>query len=254
MAIKVGINGFGKIGRCLLRTGLGRQDIDFVAVNDLSDARTLAHLLKYDSLFGTLEEDVKFESNAIIVGDHEIQLLSGRDPEALDWTSSGVEIVVESTGQFTEAEAARKHIWGTVKKVIITAPGKARGRHRGSRGERWRLQSFKTFGHFKRFLHHKLPGAARCVFRAGLDVVPPNRCSFLLQRRKIVGEVLDAVSDGNFSFVSKRTFTVFVEALEDRPPRGHGARAVSADTWPKIENAGNVVVGEFPFMALGERG
>ena len=124
MAIKVGINGFGRIGRCLLRTGLGRDDIDFVAVNDLTDVRTLAHLLKYDSLFGTLKEDVRFESNAIIVGGHKIQLLSGRDPEALDWSSFGVEIVVESTGQFTEAEAARKHIRGTVKKVIITAPAK----------------------------------------------------------------------------------------------------------------------------------
>jgi glyceraldehyde 3-phosphate dehydrogenase len=124
MAVRIGINGFGRIGRCLVRASMGRGDIDFVAVNDLADARTLAHLLKYDSLFGTLKEDVRAESNAIIVGDHEIQLLSGRDPEALDWSSSGTEIVIESTGQFADAEAARKHIRGTVKKVIITAPAK----------------------------------------------------------------------------------------------------------------------------------
>ncbi|HEY7304867.1 MAG TPA: type I glyceraldehyde-3-phosphate dehydrogenase [Bryobacteraceae bacterium] len=124
MVIKVGINGFGRIGRCLLRASLGRNGIDFVAVNDLTDARTLAHLLKYDSLFGTLQENVRFESNAIIVGDRAIRLLSGRDPEALDWSSCGAEIVVESTGQFTEAAAARKHMRGSVRKVIITAPAK----------------------------------------------------------------------------------------------------------------------------------
>jgi len=124
MAIKVGINGFGRIGRCLLRTSLSCEDIDFVAVNDLTDVRTLAHLLKYDSVFGTLKENIRVESNVIIVGDHKIPLLSGENPGALDWSSSGVEIVVESTGQFTEAEDARKHIRGTVKKVIITAPAK----------------------------------------------------------------------------------------------------------------------------------
>jgi glyceraldehyde 3-phosphate dehydrogenase len=124
MVVKVGINGFGRIGRCLLRASLGREDIDIVAVNDLTDARTLAHLLKYDSLFGTLKGDVRSEPNAIIVGDRKIRLLSGRDPGTPDWSSSGAEIVVEATGQFTEAAAARKHIRGTVKKVIITAPAK----------------------------------------------------------------------------------------------------------------------------------
>lgn len=124
MAIKVGINGFGRVGRCLLRASLGCNDIDFVAVNDLTDARTLAHLLKYDSLFGTLKEDVRFESSAIMVGDCTIRFLSGKDPEMLDWSSQGAEIIVESTGQFTDAAEARKHIRGTVKRVIITAPAK----------------------------------------------------------------------------------------------------------------------------------
>ncbi|HEY7303794.1 MAG TPA: glyceraldehyde 3-phosphate dehydrogenase NAD-binding domain-containing protein [Bryobacteraceae bacterium] len=123
MAAKVGINGFGRIGRCFLRASLGREDIDFIAVNDLTDARTLAHLLEDDSIFGTLKENVRSEQNAIIAGDRKIRLLSGRDPEALDWSSSGAEIVVESTGQFTDATAARKHIRGTVEKVI-TAPAK----------------------------------------------------------------------------------------------------------------------------------
>ncbi|MFZ0592778.1 MAG: type I glyceraldehyde-3-phosphate dehydrogenase [Bryobacteraceae bacterium] len=124
MPIKVGINGFGRIGRCLLRAGLETKDINFVAVNDLTDAKTLAHLLKYDSLFGTLKENVRFESNAIFVGNREIKLLSGKDPGALDWSSYGTEIVVESTGQFTEGSEAREHIRGSVRKVIITAPAK----------------------------------------------------------------------------------------------------------------------------------
>jgi glyceraldehyde 3-phosphate dehydrogenase len=124
MAVKVGINGFGRIGRNIFRTALGDSDIDFVAVNDLTDTRTLAHLLKYDSVLGNLDHDITSTENGIKVDNEEFRVFSQRDPAAIDWESVGAEIVVESTGIFTKAEDARKHMRGTVKKVIISAPAK----------------------------------------------------------------------------------------------------------------------------------
>lgn len=136
--MKVGINGFGRIGRNVFRaalgeqgclqptsgTGKGRQGIDFVAVNDLADAKTLAHLLKYDSLFGTLDADVGFEENSLIVNGKKIKVLSEKDPASLPWKDLGVEIVVESTGRFRDRESASRHLQAGAKKVIITAPAK----------------------------------------------------------------------------------------------------------------------------------
>jgi len=124
MAVKVGINGFGRIGRNVLRTALGGRDIDFVAVNDLTDTKTLAHLLKYDSVLGNLDEEISATENGIRVGTEEFRVFSQRDPAAIDWSSVGAEIVIESTGIFTKAEDARKHLRGSVKKVIISAPAK----------------------------------------------------------------------------------------------------------------------------------
>ncbi len=124
MAVKVGINGFGRIGRNVLRTALGGRDIDFVAVNDLTDTKTLAHLLKYDSVLGNLDEEISATENGIRVGTEEFRVFSQRDPAAIDWSSVGAEIVIESTGIFTKAEDARKHLKGSVKKVIISAPAK----------------------------------------------------------------------------------------------------------------------------------
>jgi glyceraldehyde 3-phosphate dehydrogenase len=124
MAVKVGINGFGRIGRNVLRTALGDSDIDFVAVNDLTDTKTLAHLLKYDSVLGNLDEEISATENGIKVGGDEFRVFSEKDPAAIDWESVGAEIVIESTGRFTKAEDARKHLRGTVKKVIISAPAK----------------------------------------------------------------------------------------------------------------------------------
>jgi glyceraldehyde 3-phosphate dehydrogenase len=124
MAVKVGINGFGRIGRNVLRTALGDSDIDFVAVNDLTDTKTLAHLLKYDSVLGNLDEEISATENGIRVGTEEFQVFSQRDPAAIDWSSVGAEIVIESTGIFTKAEDAKKHLKGSVKKVIISAPAK----------------------------------------------------------------------------------------------------------------------------------
>jgi glyceraldehyde 3-phosphate dehydrogenase len=124
MAVKVGINGFGRIGRNIYRTAIGDPDIDFVAVNDLTDTRTLAHLLKYDSVLGNLDHEITATENGIKVENDEIRVFSQRDPAAIDWESVGAEIVIESTGLFTKAEDARKHLRGPVKKVIISAPAK----------------------------------------------------------------------------------------------------------------------------------
>jgi glyceraldehyde 3-phosphate dehydrogenase len=124
MAVKVGINGFGRIGRNVLRASLGDSEIDFVAVNDLTDTKTLAHLLKYDSVLGNLEEEISATENGIKVGADEFKVFSEKDPAAIDWESVGAEIVIESTGRFTKAEDAKKHLRGTVKKVIISAPAK----------------------------------------------------------------------------------------------------------------------------------
>ena len=124
MAIKVGINGFGRIGRNVVRTALNHPSIEFVAVNDLTDAKTLAHLLKYDSVLGNLKEDIHATGDSIQIGNKKIKVFAERDPGNLNWESVGAQVVVESTGKFTDAEAARKHLRGTVKKVIISAPAK----------------------------------------------------------------------------------------------------------------------------------
>ena len=124
MAIKVGINGFGRIGRNVVRAGLHHPNIEFVAANDLTDTKTLAHLLKYDSILGPLCEEVKADGDSIIVGGKRIKIFAIKDPAELDWTSLGAQVVVESTGKFTEKKDASKHLRGSVKKVIISAPGK----------------------------------------------------------------------------------------------------------------------------------
>jgi glyceraldehyde 3-phosphate dehydrogenase len=124
MAVKVGINGFGRIGRNIFRTSIGDPDIDFVAVNDLTDTKTLAHLLKYDSVLGNLDHEITSTENGITVDGDEFRVFCQRDPAAIDWESVGAEIVVESTGIFTKAEDAKKHLRGSVKKVIISAPAK----------------------------------------------------------------------------------------------------------------------------------
>jgi glyceraldehyde 3-phosphate dehydrogenase len=123
MGTKVGINGFGRIGRNYLRAEMAKgTDLEIVAVNDLSDPKALAHLLKYDSVTGRLDADVRVDGQYIIVGDYKIKVLAERDPSALGWGDLGVDIVIESTGRFTEAKDAIKHIEAGAKKVLISAP------------------------------------------------------------------------------------------------------------------------------------
>ena len=121
-AVKVGINGFGRIGRNVFRSALGNPDIEFVAVNDLTTPATLAHLLKYDSILGNLKQEITHGSDFIAVDGKQIKVFAERDPAKLDWASVGAQIVVESTGFFTDAEKAKAHLGSTVKKVIISAP------------------------------------------------------------------------------------------------------------------------------------
>jgi len=121
-AVKVGINGFGRIGRNVFRSALGNPDIEFVAVNDLTTPATLAHLLKYDSILGNLKQEITHGTDFIAVDGKQIKVFAERDPAKLDWASVGAQIVVESTGFFTDAEKAKAHLGSTVKKVIISAP------------------------------------------------------------------------------------------------------------------------------------
>src|SRR5262245_48035012 len=139
MAIKVGINGFGRIGRNVLRTALDDPNLEFVAVNDLTSPATLAHLLKYDSILGNLKHDIKATNDSIlgnlkhdikatndsiVINGKALKVFSEKDPAALPWESVGAQAVIESTGKFTEGEQAKKHLRGPVKKVIISAPAK----------------------------------------------------------------------------------------------------------------------------------
>jgi len=124
MAIKVAINGFGRIGRLVYRAGYQNPNLEFVATNDITDAKTLAHLLKYDSVHGKMNADIKAEGNKIIVNGKSLEVYSEKDPSALPWSKLGVEMVVESTGKFTDGKSAMKHIQAGAKKVLISAPAK----------------------------------------------------------------------------------------------------------------------------------
>src|SRR4029078_10762675 len=121
---KIGINGFGRIGRNVLRGSLDRTDLEIVVNNDLTDTKTLAHLLKYDSVLGPLHGDVKEDADGVGVNGKRIHVYPSKDPAEIGWSKVGVQIVVESTGRVTDAADAKKHLRGTVKKVIISAPGK----------------------------------------------------------------------------------------------------------------------------------
>lgn len=124
MSVKIGINGFGRIGRLVFRAALKHQDVEVVAINDLTDAATMAHLLKYDSIHGQLEQDVTAKDNAIVVGDKTIAYSAVRDPAQLPWQDLGVDIALECTGLFRDRENASKHLTAGARKVIISAPAK----------------------------------------------------------------------------------------------------------------------------------
>ena len=124
MSIRVGINGFGRIGRNIMRVTMGRPDIEVVAVNDLTNTDTLAYLLKYDSVMGNLSSSIQAADDAIAIDDTRVQVLSSKDPSQLPWKDLGVDIVLESTGLFTKRDDASKHLAAGAKRVIVTAPAK----------------------------------------------------------------------------------------------------------------------------------
>jgi glyceraldehyde 3-phosphate dehydrogenase len=124
MAVKVGINGFGRIGRNVLRASLNQPELEFVAINDITDAKTLAHLLQYDSVHGRLKEEVKAEKDALFINGKPIQILQERDPNKLPWKSLGVDVVLECSGIFTDKEQAVAHLSGGAKKILVSAPSK----------------------------------------------------------------------------------------------------------------------------------
>ncbi|MRR17381.1 MAG: type I glyceraldehyde-3-phosphate dehydrogenase [Deltaproteobacteria bacterium] len=125
MPVRAAINGFGRIGRLVYRAGYRNKDIEFVAINDLADAKTMAHLLKYDSIHGTLDADVKSAPNRIVVDGKEIKAFAVRDPETLPWRDLGIDVVLESTGRFTDRASAEKHLQAGAKKVVVSAPAKS---------------------------------------------------------------------------------------------------------------------------------
>lgn len=124
MSVKIGINGFGRIGRNVFRSAMKHSEVDIVAVNDLTDAKMLGHLLAYDSVHGSLGEEVVAEEDKIMVGEQELKVFAERDPSLIPWEELGVDIVIESTGRFTERNKAVKHLEAGAKKVIVSAPAK----------------------------------------------------------------------------------------------------------------------------------
>ncbi len=124
MAVKVAINGFGRIGRLVYRAGFKSREVEFIAVNDLTDAKTMAHLLKYDSVHGIMDAEVKATSNSLIIDGQELKTFSMKDPESLPWKELGIDVVLESTGKFTDRSGAEKHLMAGAKKVVISAPAK----------------------------------------------------------------------------------------------------------------------------------
>src|SRR5438477_12389830 len=124
MGVRVGVNGFGRIGRLALKAGWGHKDIEWVAVNDLTDSKTLAHLYKYDSIFGIDPHKIEARDNEIVIDGKAVKVVAQKDPAQLPWRDLGIDIVIESTGRFTDAEKARAHLQAGAKKVIITAPAK----------------------------------------------------------------------------------------------------------------------------------
>ncbi|MFH1562198.1 MAG: type I glyceraldehyde-3-phosphate dehydrogenase [Nitrospirota bacterium] len=172
MAIKVGINGFGRIGRGVLRAGVNNSNIEFVAVNDITEAKTLAHLLKYDSNFGILNKDVSATSDGIIVDGKEIKVLKVKDPQELPWKDLGVEVVVESTGLFTDRDSASKHLQAGAKKVIISAPAK---------GEDITIVLGVNEGKYDKNTHHIISNAS-CTTNCLAPVAKVLRDNFGLKR------------------------------------------------------------------------
>jgi len=157
----IAINGFGRIGRLVFRGLLEHDDINVVAINDITDVKTLAHLLKYDSCHGVLKYDVTHTENEIIVNGHEVKIFAKKDPAELPWKDLGVEIVIESTGIFLDRAGAQKHIDAGAKKSADLGPAQRRGGRDHRAGRQRQHPDPRTQDRFQRLLHHQLPGPHR---------------------------------------------------------------------------------------------
>jgi len=155
--IKVAINGFGRIGRLTFKSLLGRDNVEIVAINDLTDNKTLAHLLKYDSVHGRFDGTVTYDDNSLTVNGQHIAALAERDPKLLPWKDMGVDVVLESTGRFVDEAGAGQHITAGAKKSRYFGPGYRQHSDRSTGGER-RHADRRRNHHFERELHHQLPG------------------------------------------------------------------------------------------------
>jgi len=164
MPIKVGINGFGRIGRNIVRTAIDDKDIQFVAVNDITDAKTLAHLLKYDSVLGNLPHTITHTDDTISIEGKAIKVFKVKDPAEINWASVGADIVVESTGLFTKGPEAKEAPSGAGEKSDYFGAGGRSGRHVCAGRERQDLRSSEASRDLECFLHHELPGARRQGF------------------------------------------------------------------------------------------
>ena len=160
---RIAINGFGRIGRCIVRAALkrGEKDLEFVAINDLTDTKTLAHLLKYDSVHGVLDAEVKATEKAIVVNGKEIQVTAVKNPAELPQAANKVDLVLECTGLFTEREKAEAHLKAGAQHVLISAPGQERRLHRRLRHQPRAARPREAQDHLERLLHHQLPRAGR---------------------------------------------------------------------------------------------
>ena len=157
MAIRVGINGFGRIGRNVFRASLNEPELEFVAINDITDAKTLAHLLRYDSVHGQLDADIVAEDNALVVNGKRIKIIQERDPGKLPWGNFGVDIALESTGLFTAREQASLHLSAGAEKVIISAPAKNPDITVCYGGQPYELRPGLPSHHLERVVYDKLP-------------------------------------------------------------------------------------------------
>ena len=161
MAIKVGINGFGRIGRNVLRTALNDSNLEFVAVNDLTDPKTLAHLLKYDSILGNLPHKITAGADSISIDGKTIKVFAEKDPAKLPWESVGAQVVIESTGRFTDAERRQEAPARAGEEGHHFRPGKERRHHARAGRQSREIRCREASHHFERVLHDQLPGADR---------------------------------------------------------------------------------------------
>lgn len=224
MSVQIGINGLGRIGRLVLRESLRNPQVTVTAINDVSDVQMLAHLLKYDSVHGKLEEGVSVKGNHLVVGNKEIRVTSEKEPEKIDWESNGAEIIIESTGKFRSRTTAAKHLEAGAKKVIITAPGK------GVDATFVLGVNHQTYDNNK---HHVVSNAS-CTTNCLAPVVKVLHEQFGL-RRGMVTTVHSYTNDQHLLDLPHKDYRRARAAAENIIPTTTGAAEAVAQVLPELE-------------------